>query len=114
MSSQNIKVALIGNPNTGKTSVFNLLTGLHQQVGNYPGITVEKKLGICNLPLDFKATILEVKKIEGMGTTIDIILVNGTLNLDDKILLSGFDGIIDTTVKAVLTPHPMKEMRVKN
>jgi ferrous iron transport protein B len=60
MSSQNIKVALIGNPNTGKTSVFNLLTGLHQQVGNYPGITVEKKLGICNLPLDFKATILDL------------------------------------------------------
>ena len=39
---QNIKVALIGNPNTGKTSVFNQLTGLNQQVGNYPGITVEK------------------------------------------------------------------------
>ena len=60
MSDQNIKVALIGNPNTGKTSVFNLLTGLHQQVGNYPGITVEKKIGVCNLPLDFKATILDL------------------------------------------------------
>ena len=60
MSNQNIKVALIGNPNTGKTSVFNLLTGLHQQVGNYPGITVEKKIGICNLPLSFKATILDL------------------------------------------------------
>jgi ferrous iron transport protein B len=60
MASQNIKVALIGNPNTGKTSVFNLLTGLHQQVGNYPGITVEKKLGVCNLPQDFKATILDL------------------------------------------------------
>ena len=40
-----LKVALIGNPNVGKTSVFNHLTGLHQQVGNYPGITVEKKNG---------------------------------------------------------------------
>lgn len=60
MSKQNIKVALIGNPNTGKTSVFNLLTGLNQQVGNYPGITVEKKQGFCNLPLDFKATILDL------------------------------------------------------
>ena len=38
-----IKVALLGNPNTGKTSVFNALTGLNQKVGNYPGITVEKK-----------------------------------------------------------------------
>ena len=42
MSSNPIKVALIGNPNVGKTSVFNQLTGLNQQVGNYPGITVEK------------------------------------------------------------------------
>ena len=38
-----VKVALIGNPNTGKTSLFNQLTGLKQKVGNYPGITVEKK-----------------------------------------------------------------------
>ena len=55
MSIQNITVALIGNPNTGKTSVFNQLTGLKQQVGNYPGITVEKKLGFCkltNFPLE--------------------------------------------------------------
>ena len=45
--SKHINIALIGNPNTGKTSVFNALTGLNQQVGNYPGITVEKKQGIC-------------------------------------------------------------------
>ena len=43
--STNLNVALIGNPNTGKTSVFNALTGLNQKVGNYPGITVEKKQG---------------------------------------------------------------------
>ena len=47
--SKQINVALIGNPNTGKTSVFNQLTGLNQKVGNYPGITVEKKEGICKL-----------------------------------------------------------------
>ena len=52
MSVENINVALIGNPNTGKTSVFNQLTGLNQQVGNYPGITVEKKIGFCKLPHD--------------------------------------------------------------
>jgi ferrous iron transport protein B len=44
MSNQ--KVALIGNPNTGKTSVFNRLTGLNQHVGNFPGVTVDKKIGI--------------------------------------------------------------------
>lgn len=39
------KIALVGNPNTGKTSLFNKLTGLHQKVGNYPGVTVDKKTG---------------------------------------------------------------------
>lgn len=45
MSNKTIKVALIGNPNVGKTSLFNQLTGLQQKVGNYPGITVDKKIG---------------------------------------------------------------------
>ncbi len=60
MAKNNIKVALIGNPNTGKTSVFNQLTGLRQQVGNYPGITVEKKIGTCKLSSTSKATILDL------------------------------------------------------
>ena len=47
--SKSINVALFGNPNTGKTSIFNALTGLSQKVGNYPGITVEKKEGISKL-----------------------------------------------------------------
>ena len=38
-------VALIGNPNTGKTTLFNALTGLSQRVGNYPGVTVDRKVG---------------------------------------------------------------------
>lgn len=49
-----------------------------------------------------------------MGATIDIIIVNGILKVDDKIVLSGFDGCINTSVKALMTPHPMKELRVKN
>jgi ferrous iron transport protein B len=60
MAKELIKVALIGNPNTGKTSVFNQLTGLHQQVGNYPGITVEKKIGTCKLSETTKATIVDL------------------------------------------------------
>ena len=40
-----MKIALLGNPNTGKSSIFNLLTGLRQHVGNFPGVTVEKKSG---------------------------------------------------------------------
>ena len=60
MSNKTIKVALIGNPNVGKTSVFNQLTGLNQQVGNYPGITVEKKQGIAKLSNDIKAKIIDL------------------------------------------------------
>ena len=59
MSKETINVALIGNPNVGKTSVFNQLTGLNQQVGNYPGVTVEKKLGFCKLPNNVKANVLD-------------------------------------------------------
>ncbi len=57
---KNLNVALIGNPNTGKTSVFNALTGLNQKVGNYPGITVEKKQGSCRLDRVTKAKILDL------------------------------------------------------
>ena len=57
---KNINVALIGNPNTGKTSVFNALTGLNQKVGNYPGITVEKKQGSCRLDRVTKARIFDL------------------------------------------------------
>lgn len=60
MSKNPIKVALIGNPNVGKTSVFNELTGLNQQVGNYPGITVEKKQGVCKLNDNTKAKIIDL------------------------------------------------------
>ena len=43
-------VALIGNPNTGKTLIFNRLTGLRQKIGNYPGVTVERKTGTMAVP----------------------------------------------------------------
>lgn len=58
--ARQINVALIGNPNTGKTSVFNRLTGLNQKVGNYPGITVEKKEGVCKLNRTLKGHVLDL------------------------------------------------------
>ena len=58
--SKQINVALIGNPNTGKTSVFNALTGLNQKVGNYPGITVDKKEGVCKISRNTKAHIIDL------------------------------------------------------
>ena len=45
-----LTIALAGNPNSGKTTAFNALTGSHQHVGNYPGITVEKKEGFIKMP----------------------------------------------------------------
>src|SRR4051812_14670058 len=49
-SSAELTIALAGNPNSGKTTIFNALTGLRQKVANYPGVTVEKKTGRCKLP----------------------------------------------------------------
>jgi len=48
-NSKKITVALVGNPNSGKTTLFNALTGLNQKVGNFPGITVDKKVGACQI-----------------------------------------------------------------
>lgn len=60
MSKHEIKVALIGNPNVGKTSIFNLLTGMNQHVGNYPGVTVDKKVGFCKLSQTINARIYDL------------------------------------------------------
>ncbi|MGC4041037.1 MAG: ferrous iron transport protein B [Flavobacterium sp.] len=87
MSHLNINVALIGNPNTGKTSVFNQLTGLNQQVGNYPGITVDKKLGFCKLPNHVKANILDLPGTYSLNaSSIDEnVVIELLLNKNDKL-----------------------------
>ena len=61
----------------------------------------------------FECTVLEVKVIEGHGTTIDVVLVNGVLKVGDTIVISGLNGPIRTNIRALLTPYPMREMRVK-
>lgn len=84
--SKQINVALIGNPNTGKTSVFNQLTGLNQKVGNYPGITVEKKEGVCKLPRGIKAHILDLPGTYSLNTTSldESVVIELLLNKKDK------------------------------
>lgn len=72
--------------------------------------TMEEKLTYVD---EVQSTVLEVKVIEGLGTTIDVVLVNGTLHEGDQIIVCGMQGPIMTNIRALMTPHPMKELRVK-
>jgi ferrous iron transport protein B len=54
------RIAILGNPNAGKSTLFNALTGLRQKVGNYPGVTVEKKTGTCDMPSGGKVEVLDL------------------------------------------------------
>jgi ferrous iron transport protein B len=79
--TRKITVALAGNPNSGKTTIFNMLTGAHQHVGNYPGVTVEKKQGFCrhgefeitvvDLPGTYSLTAYSVEEIVARNFIID-------------------------------------------
>ena len=63
-----ISVALLGNPNTGKSSVFNTLTGLKQTVGNYPGVTVEKKIGSFAIDRTTSVQLIDLPGTYGLNT----------------------------------------------
>ena len=84
--AKQINVALIGNPNTGKSSVFNILTGLNQKVGNYPGITVEKKQGTCQLERNLKAHIIDLPGTYSLNASSldENVVIELLLNKKDK------------------------------
>lgn len=69
------------------------------------------KLSYCE---ELDATVMEVKSIPGLGTTIDVILVNGRLRVGDIIVLTGTEGAIMTPIRELLMPQPLRELRVKN
>ena len=60
LKTTNLHIALVGNPNSGKSSLFNALTGLNQKVGNFPGVTVDKKTAIVTLEEEVKAELIDL------------------------------------------------------
>src|ERR1044071_1354751 len=64
VETRQLVVALAGNPNAGKTSIFNVLTGLRQKVANYPGVTVERKEGLWSL--DTEQTPVRLVDLPGL------------------------------------------------
>ncbi|KAK4231287.1 hypothetical protein QBC38DRAFT_466349 [Podospora fimiseda] len=77
-------------------------------------LTQERMVGSLMYLSEVQATVLEVKQIEGFGMTIDVILSNGILREGDRIILCGVDGVIKTNIRALLTPAPLKELRLKS
>src|SRR5882724_7463817 len=60
LKKNSLHIALVGNPNSGKSSLFNALTGLNQKVGNFPGVTVDKKVGNTAISGELTATIIDL------------------------------------------------------
>lgn len=78
------------------------------------GLTQERMTNKLMYLSEVECTVLEVKVIEGLGTTIDVILSNGVLREGDRVVLCGLNGAIATNIRALLTPAPLKELRLKS
>ena len=103
LSVEQAMVAVVGNPNTGKTTLFNALTGLSQRVGNFPGVTVERKVGQATLP--------------GVGA-VDVLDLPGTYSLsarspDEVIAVEALMGLLESerTIRAVLVVLDASNLR---
>ena len=120
LNVQGLNAALFfQNPNQ-KEYVSLVPTSAHtgDGMGNLINLLIDYSQNFLNKRITYnesklEATVLEVKAIPGLGTTIDVILVNGFLKEGDRIVLAGHDGPIVTHIRSLLVPHPLKEIRVK-
>lgn len=130
-NKKEIKISLVGNPNTGKTSLFNILTGLNQKVGNYPGITVDKKQGISKLSDTIAGIITDLPGTYSINpTSIDesivldillndqnddypdvVVVVADVENLKRNLLL--FTQIKDLEIPTILAINMSDQMKTK-
>ncbi|KAJ5084679.1 Mitochondrial translation initiation factor IF-2 [Penicillium alfredii] len=77
-------------------------------------LTQERMTNALMYLSEVECTVLEVKVIEGLGTTIDVVLSNGILREGDRVVMCGLNGPISTNIRALLTPAPLKELRLKS
>lgn len=92
--TKKLKIALVGKPNAGKSSLFNRLTGLNQKIGNFPGVTVDKRIGFCQLDENISAEIIDLPGIYSLyprtldeKIVVDILTDKKGENFPDRIAL---------------------------
>jgi len=119
-AEQGLNVKLFYENDNPKTFLSMIPTSAHS--GDGMGNLMARLVQFCQKYLakrlsyseELECSVLEVKGSQGLGTTVDVLLINGSLKYGDTIVLAGHDGPIVTSVKGLLMPEPMKEFRVKN
>lgn len=118
-AQQGLNAALFYENKDPRTFVSLVPTSAHSGdgMGNLIALLVEltqtmlaRRLAHCD---ELRAQVMEVKALPGMGTTIDVILINGTLREGETIIVPGVEGPIVTQIRGLLLPPPLKELRVK-
>ncbi|KAM9821093.1 eukaryotic translation initiation factor 5B [Neosynchiropus ocellatus] len=119
-AQQGLNAALFHENKDPRTFLSLVPTSAHSGdgMGNLIALLVEltqtllsKRLAHCD---ELRAQVMEVKALPGMGTTIDVILINGRLREGETIIVPGVEGPIVTQIRGLLLPPPLKELRVKN
>ncbi|XP_066433204.1 eukaryotic translation initiation factor 5B isoform X1 [Eleutherodactylus coqui] len=119
-AQQGLNAALFYENKDPRTFVSLVPTSAHtgDGMGNLISLLVDLTQTMLNKRLahseELRAQVMEVKALPGMGTTIDVILINGRLREGDTVIVPGVEGPIVTQIRGLLLPPPMKELRVKN